>query len=372
MKQQRIPIYKILYPLAFLYELGVRIRNCMFNHNVLHSQSFPLPVICIGNLTVGGTGKTPHTEYLIRMLLKENLRVGVLSRGYKRTSKGFVWATSETTMPQIGDEPYQMKSKFPSVLLAVDANRCHGISCMISGNEHPVPDVILLDDAYQHRYVKPGINILLTDYNRPIYKDAMLPAGRLREPLSGKKRANIMIVSKCPSDLSRDEAGLIIEKLSPEHGQSIYFTTLLYGNLTMVHKEYASDTQAAERPLSSLCKDEHVILLTGIATPEKLIHDISIYTDNIQSVRFADHHQFTEKEVKNLNALFERSGTDSIVITTEKDATRLMSLPLSKELKSHLYTLPIEVKILFEKEHEFNNQILNYVRTDSRNNSLSE
>ena len=139
MKQQRILIYKILYPLAFLYELGVRIRNCMFNHNVLHSQSFPLPVICIGNLTVGGTGKTPHTEYLIRMLLKENLRVGVLSRGYKRTSKGFVWATSETTMPQIGDEPYQMKSKFPSVLLAVDANRCHGISCMISGNEHPVP-----------------------------------------------------------------------------------------------------------------------------------------------------------------------------------------------------------------------------------------
>ncbi len=372
MRQQRISIYKILYPLAFLYELGVRVRNYMFNHNVFHSQSFPLPVICIGNLTVGGTGKTPHTEYLIRMLLKENMHVGVLSRGYKRTSKGFVWATTETAMPQIGDEPYQVKSKFPSVHLAVDADRCHGISCMISGKEHPVPDVILLDDAYQHRYVKPGMNILLTDYNRPIYEDAMLPAGRLREPLSGKKRADIMIVSKCPSDLSRDEAGLIIEKLSPERDQSVFFTMLFYGNLTMTYKEYASSAQAAERPLSSLRKNERVILLTGIAAPEKLIRDISTYTNNIQFMRFADHHQFTEKEIKDLNALFEHSGTDSIIITTEKDATRLMSISLSKELKAHLYTLPIEVKILFEKEHDFNNQILNYVRTGFRDNSLSE
>ena len=369
MHKNKPKIYWGLWPVSMLYGIGASIRNKLFDWGMLRSRSFPFPLICIGNLTVGGTGKTPHTEYLIRLLKKE-FKVAALSRGYKRETKGFVLASSSSTAAEIGDEPFQMARKFPDITVAVDADRCEGINLI--QEKCPATEVILLDDAYQHRYVKPGMNILLTDYNRPIYKDAMLPAGRLREPLSGKKRANIMIVSKCPSDLSRDEAGLIIEKLSPEHSQSIYFTTLLYGNLTMVHKEYASDTQAAERPLSSLRKDEHVILLTGIATPEKLIHDISIYTDNIQSVRFADHHQFTEKEVKNLNALFERSGTDSIVITTEKDATRLMSLPLSKELKSHLYTLPIEVKILFEKEHEFNNQILNYVRTDSRNNSLSE
>lgn len=372
MKQSHITIYRLLYPLAFLYGLGVRIRNWMFNHNLLHSQSFALPVICIGNLTVGGTGKTPHTEYLIRLLLKEKFQVGVLSRGYRRTSKGFVWATPETTMPQIGDEPFQMKSKFPSIHMAVDADRRHGIACMISGKEHPIPDVILLDDAYQHRYVRPGMNILLTDYNRPVYNDALLPAGRLREPLSGKKRADIIIVSKCPADLSKEEAGTIIEKLSPAPGQSVFFSTLHYGSLTMLYPQLSSPATPAERPLSSLRDNEHVMLLTGIATPEKLMRDISVYTSDMQPIRFADHHQFTEKEVQELNRLFGQSGTGSIVITTEKDATRLMNLPLSNELKSHLYALPIEVKLLFEKENDFNNKILNYVRSNLRNNSLSE
>ena len=175
-------IYRWLYPLSWLYGLGVRLRNAMFDAGILPSQTFALPVVCVGNLTVGGTGKTPHTEYLIRLLMQAGWHVGVLSRGYKRKSKGFVWAESETPMEQVGDEPFQMKSKFPDIRLAVDADRPHGIRCMTAPHVQPPLDVILLDDAYQHRYVKAGLNILLTDYQRPIYEDALLPAGRLPGP----------------------------------------------------------------------------------------------------------------------------------------------------------------------------------------------
>ena len=207
-----IKIHKWLYPIAALYGIGVNIRNQLFDWHILPSRSFNVPIISIGNITVGGTGKTPHTEYLIK-LLESEFQVGVLSRGYKRKSKGFVLATSETPMNQIGDEPYQIKQKFPHIHVAVDADRCHGIDKLCAPEMTPEVEVILLDDAYQHRYVNPGINILLVDYHRMISEDYLLPAGRLREPERGKSRANIVIVTKCPRDIKPMDYRIISKQI---------------------------------------------------------------------------------------------------------------------------------------------------------------
>ena len=206
-----IKIYKWLMPLSWLYGLVVRLRNQLFEFGILKSRNFDTPIISVGNITVGGSGKTPHVEYLIN-LLKDNMKVAVLSRGYKRKSSGYVLADKESTMRDIGDEPYQMKTKFKNIYVAVDKNRCNGIDHILKDKETKDTDVILLDDAYQHRYVKPGINILLTDYHRLIIHDKLLPAGRLREPQSGKKRADIVIITKCPKDLKPMEYRVIIIK----------------------------------------------------------------------------------------------------------------------------------------------------------------
>ena len=195
-----ININKKLLPLSWCYGLGVGFRNLLFEMGVLKSRSFKVPVISVGNITVGGTGKTPHVEYLIR-LLKDHLNVAVLSRGYKRKSHGFVLAGKDTTMWDIGDEPYQMKQKFPDITMAVDSKRTRGIQKLIDGEAGKEIDVILLDDAFQHRYVKPGINILLVDYHRLVIYDKLLPAGRLREPVKSKDRADVVIVTKCPKDM---------------------------------------------------------------------------------------------------------------------------------------------------------------------------
>ena len=190
-----IKINEWLLPLSWLYGIGIRFRNFLFDVGILKSQDYKVPIISVGNITVGGTGKTPHVEYLVK-LLKDQFNVAVLSRGYKRKSRGYVLADKDTPMQQIGDEPYQMKQKFPGITVAVDKNRRRGIAQL---TEDDKVDVILLDDAFQHRYVKPGVNILLVDYHRLIIYDKLLPAGRLREPLPGKNRADIVIVTKCPT-----------------------------------------------------------------------------------------------------------------------------------------------------------------------------
>lgn len=195
-----IKIRKWLTPLSMLYGMVVGIRNQLFELGFLKSRSFDIPVISVGNITVGGSGKTPHIEYLVR-LLKDKVKVAVLSRGYKRKSKGYVLADADTSMSDIGDEPYQMKKKFPDIYIAVDKNRCEGIDNLTQQDATKDTDVVLLDDAFQHRYVKPGVNILLVDYHRLIISDKLLPAGRLREPKEGKARADIVIITKCPKDL---------------------------------------------------------------------------------------------------------------------------------------------------------------------------
>ena len=359
-----IKINKWLLPLSWFYGLAVKARNLMFNIGVLKSRAFDVPVISVGNITVGGTGKTPHVEYLIGLL--HNLcHVAVLSRGYKRKSKGFVKATTDTAMSEIGDEPYQMKQKFPAVTVAVDNSRCHGIDELMSDQQQQ-PDVILLDDAFQHRYVKPGINILLVDYHRLIIYDELLPAGRLREPLSGKDRADIVIVTKCPKDLKPMGYRVITKAMNLYPFQQLFFTTLEYGELKPVFAH-------AVPPVATLSqlKGYHILLLTGIASPEQLMHDLAPTTPDITPLTFPDHHEFNEKDVQLINDTFGALPSPRIIITTEKDATRLQATEgLSNLVRANLFIIPINVCFMLEQGNTFNSYIINYVHKNSRNSIL--
>ena len=208
MEEPLVKIHYWLYPVSWIYGMGVYLRNKLFDWGYYQSKSFDVPVVCVGNLAVGGTGKTPHTEYLIKLLQQTGANVAMLSRGYKRKSKGYVLATEKTDVKRIGDEPYQIKIKFPGIRVAVDENRCHGIEQLMK-LDNPKVDVVLLDDAYQHRHVKAGLNILLTDFHRLFSDDTLLPAGRLREPEDGKNRAHIVIVTKCPEDIKPIDFNII-------------------------------------------------------------------------------------------------------------------------------------------------------------------
>ena len=360
-----IKINEWMLPLSWLYGLGVRLRNQMFELGILKSRSFDIPVISVGNITVGGSGKTPHVEYLIR-LLKDKVKVAVLSRGYKRKSKGFVLADAETCMKDIGDEPYQMKTKFPDIHVAVDKNRCHGID-MLTGNEKSNDtDVILLDDAFQHRYVKPGVNILLVDYHRLIIYDKLMPAGRLREPQNGKARADIVIITKCPKDLKPMEFRVIIKAMDLYPYQQLFFTTLEYDNLRQMQG-------GEEMSLKQLNKNTNILLLTGIASPKQMTYDLKEYSDNITPMTFPDHHQFTDKDIELINNTFSQMSSPKMIITTEKDSVRLTGMEgLSDEIRRNIYILPIRIKFMLGQEEEFNNKIIGYVQKNSKNSILAK
>lgn len=361
-----VKIHHWLYPLSWLYGIGVKLRNKLFDWGWLRSRSFNVPVICIGNIAVGGTGKTPHTEYLIRLLQREGINVATLSRGYKRKSKGYVLADTESSVLQIGDEPYQIKSKFPGIQVAVDENRCHGIEQLLQLDNPPV-DAILLDDAFQHRYVKAGMNILLTDYHRLFCDDALLPAGRLREPIAGKNRAQIVIVTKCPTDIKPIDFNIITKRLHLYPYQQLYFSCFRYGALTPLFPQKAT-------PKVACTKDEQVLLVTGIASPAPLVEKVKSQTPNVHLLAFGDHHNFDKKDFQLINERFAQLETHSrMIITTEKDAARLKVHPaLSEHLKPYIYVLPIEIEFLQNQQNIFNQNIIDYVRTYSRNRSLSE
>jgi tetraacyldisaccharide 4'-kinase len=254
-----------LLPLSWLYGLGVWIRNLLFDTGVIKSRTFDIPIISVGNITVGGSGKTPHVEYLIR-LLHDKFKVAVLSRGYKRKSKGYRLAGNDTTMHEIGDEPYQMHHKFQNVYVAVEANRCKGIETLMTSPETRDTQLILLDDAYQHRYVKPGLNILLVDYHRLITEDKLLPAGRLREPKEGKNRADIVIITKCPKDMKPMNFRVIQRAMALFPYQQLYFTTIDQCPLEPLFKEGQAITEGERLP--------NVLLVTGIASPEQMRKDM--------------------------------------------------------------------------------------------------
>ncbi|RRD02009.1 tetraacyldisaccharide 4'-kinase [Prevotella sp. OH937_COT-195] len=363
MESDFIKINEWLLPFSWLYGIGIRIRNKLFDIGMLKSREFDIPVISVGNITVGGSGKTPHVEYLVR-LLKDNAQVAVLSRGYKRKSRGFILATKDSRVSEIGDEPYQIKSKYDFVHVAVGNDRCHGIDRITSDKSTEDTDVVILDDAFQHRYVKPGINILLVDYHRLIIYDKLLPAGRLREPKEGKDRADIVIITKCPADMKPMDFRVLIKAMSLRPYQKLYFTTLEYGNLKPL---YCGN----EMKLGEITNKHNILLLTGIASPKQMIIDLKPYTENIFPLTFSDHHRFTKKDIRRLNEKFAAMPEPKIIITTEKDATRLLGMDgLSDNVRHNIFSLPVEVKFMLDQQYMFNKKIIDYVRKNSRNSFL--
>ena len=363
MEGDYIKINRWLRPLSFLYGLGVELRSQLFELNILKSRSFTTPVISVGNITVGGTGKTPHVEYLVRLLSKE-AKVAVLSRGYKRKTHGYLLADKDSTMRDIGDEPYQMKLKFPNIEVAVDANRCEGIDHLINDEQTKDTDVIILDDAYQHRYVKPGINILLVDYHRLIIYDELLPSGRLREPIESKKRADIVIITKCPDSLNPIDYRVLTKAMKLYAYQSLFFTSLHYGAPYLLFG--GDETRVPKK------QDSDVLLLTGIASPEQMIDDVQPNVKSLKPLTFPDHHAFSPRDIEKINNTFAAMPEESrVILTTEKDAARLRNVSgLSEEVKQRLLVLPVEVKFMLDGEEIFNDKIISYVRKNSRNSIL--
>ncbi|MDR6846653.1 tetraacyldisaccharide 4'-kinase [Flavobacterium granuli] len=335
---------KILFPISILYGFITSIRNFFFDIGVLKSYSFDLPIIAVGNLSVGGTGKTPQIEYLIR-LLSDKYKVATLSRGYKRQSEGFVLANSASNALELGDEPFQFYQKFKNIQVAVDANRKNGIEQLLASSNSP--EIILLDDAFQHRKVKAGCYIMLTSYGDLYCNDFILPTGNLRESRSGAQRANIVIVTKCPSNLSFDDQNSIKKQLNLSSNQSLFFTFIDYDDVV-----YSDEKTIKVTELKGMDK----ILLAGIAKPESFFAYLKNEYDNC--LTFPDHHHFSESELQEI----KKKAGGKIIITTEKDYVRLKGSILSEQL----YFLPIKSLFLSDSDN-FDKNILNYVGQSTRN-----
>lgn len=331
---------KILFPIAIIYWLVTFIRNWLYDLGFFKSKSYNLPIIAIGNLSAGGTGKTPHTEYLIR-LLKDKYKVAVLSRGYKRSTKGFVLANEVISASELGDESYQIYSKFPEVAVAVCEDRRTGIENLMSILH---PDVVLLDDAFQHRKVKASFYILLTAYDDLFSNDYILPFGNLREPSMGKKRANLVIVTKCPNTISDSEQERVKQKLNVD--VPVFFTSI----------DYDTEAFGTDKKISvvDVIAQEKVII-AGIAKPKYFIDYLNSGNDKVMI--YPDHHNFSEQEISELNVLDQ----DKILVTTEKDFVRL-----NGKIKSDkLYYLPIQSKFL-NSENDFQNLISETIKPENK------
>lgn len=333
---------KLLFPFAILYGFITSLRNYLFDKGILKSHSFAIPVIAVGNLNVGGTGKTPQIEYLIR-LLSPKYKVATLSRGYKRKSEGFVLADANADAETLGDEPFQYYKKFKNIQVAVDADRKNGIEKLLHQTEKP--EVILLDDAFQHRKVKAGFYILLTAYNDLFCDDFMLPTGNLRESRNGAKRADLIIVTKCPSNIEKQEQERIEKAIGLD--MRIFFSSIDYDD-----RVYNGTESLSVSEVKSMSK----LLLAGIANPKPFFNFLQADTDEIMT--FPDHHHFSESEIINI----KNKVNDKIIITTEKDFVRLDA----KILKRQLFYLPIKSKLVSNQE-AFDQTILNYVGTCAGN-----
>jgi len=355
----------ILYPFSFLYGFVVSIRNLLYDINIWKSKEFDVPVISVGNITVGGTGKTPHVEYLIN-LLKDQFVVATLSRGYKRKSKGFYEVEVSSDVSYAGDEPLQIKKKFPQTTVAVCENRVIGGQTLLHEKNEIIPDVILLDDGFQHRRITAGINILLIDYNRPLKEDMMLPAGRLREGVSQMQRANVIIFTKCPDETTPIMRRILQKDVRLKPYQALFFSKLDYGELNPVFSGRKLNSDFLKR------KSQSVLLITGIAYPKVIVEYIQQFFPETEQINFPDHHNYTQGDIQQIMNKFNQIDTlEKIIITTEKDAIRFAALPdLDEEFKKVLYFLPVKVKFLDEEGKMFNKKILNYVGENKSNREL--
>lgn len=343
----------LLIPIAFLYHIILSIRHKLYDWRILKSKRFDMPVICVGNLALGGTGKTPHIEYLID-LLSEQYRVCVVSRGYGRKTKGFQLANSGCASETVGDEPLQYVNKFSDIMVAVDENRNEAIELM--GTIDRPPELYLLDDAFQHRSTQAGLNILLTSFNKLYSNDFLVPAGTLRDVRKASKRADIIVVSKAPAELDNNQKAEMINQLKPLPHQEVFFSSLEYDPLKAIN---------AKADEFDLGQAQAAMLFCGIANPQPLIDEFSSHYQQVETVTFSDHHAYTEKEITTLLKRFEQIPSDrKIMVTTEKDFARLINSPYFCKFESvPLFVAPISIHI--HQQEIFNKIILDYVRKNA-------
>ncbi len=366
------PVLKalLLKPLSMVYGAITGTRNKMFDFGILSERSFDIPVLVVGNIAVGGTGKTPHTEYLVDML-RYRYHIAVLSRGYNRKTSGFVLATDKTGPREIGDEPYQIFRKFgKDITVAVCEDRCKGIDELRAID--PTINLIILDDAFQHRYVKPTVAMVLTEHSRPIYDDAVMPAGHLRESASSIQRAHIVIVTKCPAEMRPMDYRLFVKSLNLQPWQKLYFTKYTYGQLRPLFPNEAVTTPF----FNALTESDTILALAGVANPRPFIKHLRNYRAKVRALIFADHHNFTHEDIK-LVASRLRSVPDpsrACVITTEKDAMRLSAIKnIPPELRARIFYLPIKVTFIPNPvsnsagSDDFENTLLHLLSKSSEN-----
>ena len=347
----------LLFPFSLLYGLVVVIRNWLYDAGLLKSRQFGIPVISVGNLEVGGAGKSPMTEYLVR-LLKDDYKTATLSRGYGRKTQGFISAAPGATAIEIGDEPAQFHYKFPEITIAVCEDRVKGIDQLKHSH-----NVVILDDAYQHRAVKPGFSILLFDYGKIKKPHLLLPAGDLREPFSGRWRADVLIVSKCPADMAVEEQARIAAEVEPLPYQYLFFTSIAYQPL---------EDLAGKRSSAAIEADTTVFLMTGIANPEPLVQHIKNSTQSIIHHKYPDHHQFSLKNISKLAGEFNACATQKkLIVTTEKDAQRLLEHGLQEAVKGlPIMVMAIMTEFLDVGGPQFDNLVKEYVREHSANHII--
>jgi tetraacyldisaccharide 4'-kinase len=359
--------YLFLYPCSLIYGMITGFRNFLYDTGILPSHEFHIPVICVGNITVGGTGKTPHTEYLVE-LLRGKFRVAILSRGYKRISNGFQVATATSSVKDIGDEPLQIYRKFPDILVAVDRNRVNGVQTILK--EYPETEVIILDDGFQHRSLTPGLSILLSDFNRPVDKDHLVPYGNLRENKKNIKRADVILITKSPGNISPINQRIILKNIEKAPYQDLFFTTISYKDPLPV---FENNTSAKFHIEDSTPEKRGAVLITGIAVPEPFRKYLDKYFGEIIHLNFTDHHHFSENDLEKIVTAW--NGLKSpykVAITTEKDAVRLREFTnIAESVKMAFYYIPVGVSFLNEGKHDFDNLIFDYVRKNKRNNRVS-
>ncbi len=339
----------LLLPFSFIYAFIIWLRNWLFDKNILKSAAFNFPVICVGNLAIGGTGKTPMTEYIVA-LLKDKYAVATLSRGYKRKTKGFALASETTTAIDIGDEPMQFHQKFPDITVAVGEERLDAIPQLL--HDRPGTEVIILDDAFQHRTVRAGLNIVLTEYRNLYTRDFLLPAGDLRDIPGSIKRADIIIISKCKPLLGEEEKINLINEIGPRPHQQVFFTEIVYD------KPYPL---FGEKEIS-ISPATGILLLCGIANPKPLKEFLNANVNTYDMLRYADHHIFTTEDLREIKKQFKQmSSSNKIILTTEKDSVRLQKF--REELEDYpVFVLPIKHRFLFDEAALFNEAIFNFIK----------
>ncbi|MGL4908221.1 MAG: tetraacyldisaccharide 4'-kinase [Bacteroidales bacterium] len=339
-------------PFAWLFRLVIGIRHWLYDVKIFKSHKFNIPVICVGNITVGGTGKTPHTQYILDLLTQQKIKVGVLSRGYKRKTKGFLYVNIDSTAKQVGDEPLLIKRSCENQIVAVCANRVLGIKKL----QYDYPDLqaVILDDGFQHRKVKAGISMVLTTYDNLATQDYLLPVGRLRDTKSQLKRAEMLIVTKCPVKVSPIDLKLKVKQIAAKPYQHLYFTR--YKTKTPINIETKQEIDK---------KTKNIIGLAAIAQPESFFKNLMSSYNLVHALTFADHHHFTKRDLQCIETLMQHYQ-DAVLVTTEKDAVRLINLPISEASKKRIYYIPIEVKFLNNGESCFSKNIFNYVTKNKR------